>query len=230
MAHKHFSFALAALAALSTFASASAQAQIGAAVTADLGTTGAGVHLVVPMESTLNGRFGANYLKHDFEKRSGLVDYQLDGKLATFDALFDWYVIPHSSFRLTGGIVYNGTRFKALGTPSASGSFIFNGTTYAANDLGALKGEVSFRRAAPYIGIGWGNALNPNKRWNFHADIGAFHQGKGRVDLIAYGCTSSQTFCKQLASDVNVEELRLQKEVSDYKIYPVLRAGISYNF
>ncbi|MFN3792452.1 hypothetical protein [Massilia sp.] len=225
MALKHSLLAAAVFAA-----SASAQAQVGAALTADLGTTGAGVHLVVPMESTLNGRFGANYLKHDFDKRSGLVDYKLDGKLATFDVLFDWYVIPHSSFRLTGGILYNGTRFKALGTPSASGSFTFNGNTYSTGDLGALKGEVNFRRAAPYIGIGWGNALTPNKRWNFHADLGVFHQGKARVNLIAYGCTGSQTFCKQLASDVNVEELRLQEQVSDYKIYPVLRGGVSYSF
>lgn len=225
MALKHSLFALAALTA-----SISAQAQVGAAVTADLGTTGAGVHLVVPMESNLNGRFGANYFKHDFEKRSGLVNYKLDGKLATFDVLFDWYVVPNSSFRLTGGVLYNGTRFKALGTPSASGSFSFNGTTYSTTDLGALKGEVNFRRAAPYIGIGWGNALTPNKRWNFNADIGAFHQGKGRANLIAYGCTTSVAFCSKMASDVNVEELRLQEEVSDYQIYPVLRAGISYSF
>lgn len=225
MALKHSFFALAALAA-----SMSAQAQVGAAVTADLGTTGAGFHLVVPMESNLNGRFGANYFKHDFEKRSGLVDYKLDGKLATFDVLFDWYVIPHSSFRLTGGILYNGSRFKVLGVPATNGSFNFNGINYLAADFGALKGEVNFRRAAPYIGIGWGNALTPNKRWNFNADIGVFHQGKARVNLIAYGCTTNVTFCKQLANDVNIEELRLQEEVSDYKIYPVLRAGISYSF
>lgn len=225
MALKHSVFAFAAL-----VLGASAQAQIGAALTADLGTTGAGFHLVVPMETTLNGRFGANYFKHDFERRSGLVDYKLDGKLATFDLLFDWYVIPQSSFRLTGGLVYNGSRFQAEGVPAANGSFAFNGTTYSTTDVGSLKGEVKFRRAAPYIGIGWGNALTPNKRWNFHTDIGAFWQGKARVNLIAVGCTTSNTVCRQLASDVNVEELRLQEEASDFQVYPVLRASISYSF
>jgi hypothetical protein len=234
MALKHthyparFAHLVAALAALAT--AASAQAQVGAAVTADLGTTGAGVHLVVPMERNLNGRFGANYFKHDFEKRSGLVDYKMDGKLATFDVLFDWYVIPQSSFRLTGGLVYNGTRFKAVGVPAASSSFTFNGNTYSTTDIGRLEGDVTFRRAAPYIGIGWGNALTPNKRWNFAADIGAFHQGKAKVNLIPYGCTTSNTVCRQLASDVAVEEVRLQEEASDFKVYPVLRASISYSF
>lgn len=225
MKRKHTLFALAAV-----ITGASAHAQVGAAVTADLGTTGAGLHLVVPMESNLNGRFGANYFKHDFDKRSGLVDYKLDGKLATFDVLFDWYVVPNSSFRLTGGVLYNGTRFNAVGVPGAGGKFTFNGNSYATTDIGSLKGDVTFRRAAPYIGIGWGNALTPNKRWNFGADIGAFYQGKAQVNLIAFGCTTSNTVCKQLASDVNLEELRLQEEVSDYKVYPVLRASVSYSF
>lgn len=225
MALKHTLLALALLTV-----GASAQAQVGAAVTADLGTTGAGFHLVVPMESTLNGRFGANYFKHDFEKRSGGVDYKFDGKLATFDMLFDWYVVPQSSFRLTGGLVYNGSRFKATGVPSAANTFSFNGKSYSTTDIGTLKGDVTFRRAAPYIGIGWGNALSPNKRWNFATDIGAFWQGKAKVNLIAYGCTTSNAVCGQLARDVAVEEVRLQDEASDYKVYPVLRASISYSF
>lgn len=225
MALKHTLFALAAITM-----GASAHAQLGAAVTADLGTTGAGLHLVVPMERNLNGRFGANYLKHDFDKRSGLVDYKFDGKLATFDVLFDWYLISQSSFRLTGGLVYNGTRFKAVGVPSASGSFSFNGNTYSTSDIGRLEGDVSFRRAAPYIGIGWGNALTPNKRWNFATDIGAIYQGKAQVNLIPRGCTTSNAVCGKLASDVAVEELRLSEEASDYKVYPVLRASITYNF
>lgn len=231
MVSKHTHLAPGALLALAAFAvSGSAQAQLGAAVTADLGTTGAGVHLVVPMESYLNGRFGANYFKHDFEKRSGLVDYKLDGKLATFDVLFDWYVVPHSSFRLTGGLLYNGSRFDAVGVPGAGGKFTFNGNTYATTDIGSLKGDVTFRRAAPYIGIGWGNALTPNKRWNFGADIGAFWQGKARVNLIPYGCTTSNAVCGKLAKDVAVEELRLQDEAADFKVYPVLRASVSYSF
>jgi len=221
---KHTVFAFAALVAAS-----SAYAQVGAAVTADLGTTGAGLHLVVPMESNLNGRFGANYFKHDLDKRSGLVDYKLDAKLATFDVLFDWYVVQNSSFRLTGGLVYNGTKAKVQGVP-AGGKFTFNGNTYSTTDIGVLKGDVTFRRAAPYLGIGWGNALTPNKRWNFNTDIGAIYQGKPQVNLIPLGCTTSNAVCGKLATDVAAEELRLADDVSSFKFYPVLRASISYSF
>ena len=222
---KHTLFALAALTI-----GASAHAQLGAAVTADIGTTGVGFHVVVPMESNLNGRFGANYFRHDLDQRAGLVNYHLDGKLQTFDVLFDWYAVPQSSFRLTGGVLYNGTRFNATGKPAVNGSFSFNGTTYSTTDIVSLEGDVTFRRAAPYIGIGWGNALNPNKRWNFSADLGAFYQGKAQVNLIPRGCTTTNAVCGKLARDVAVEELRLSEEASDYKVFPVLRASISYNF
>lgn len=228
MASKHIVFPFAALAAFA--ASSAAQAQVGAAVTADIGTTGVGVHLVVPMESTLNGRFGINYFKHDFDKRSGLVDYHMDGKLQTYDVLFDWYLMSQSSFRVTGGLMYNGTRFNAKGKAAGDGKFTFNGNTYTAADVGTLNGEVTFRRAAPYLGIGWGNALTPNKRWNFSSDIGVFYQGKARVNLVSLGCTTSNAVCGALARDVNVEELRLSEEASDFKVYPVLRASVSYSF
>ncbi len=225
MSLKHTVFAAAAL-----LAGACAHAQVGVALTADIGTTGAGFHIVVPMETRLNGRFGANYFKHDFDKRSGLVDYHLDGKLQTFDVLFDWYLRPQGSFRLTGGIMYNGSRFNATGKPSADGVFTFNGVQYGGTDIGTLQGEVTFRRAAPYLGIGWGNALSPDKRWNLSADLGAFYQGKATVNLIPFGCTTSNAICGQLARDVALEEVRLAGEASDFKVYPVLRASVSYSF
>src|SRR4051794_25982063 len=107
MSLKHTALALAA----GMLAAASAQAQI--AITADLGTTGAGAHLVVPMESYLNGRFGINYLQHDFSKTSDSVKYDLKGKLQTVDVLFDWYLRESSPLRVTGGLVYNGSKFDA---------------------------------------------------------------------------------------------------------------------
>jgi hypothetical protein len=215
---------VAAALALAAVLAVPAQAQVG--VTLDAGTTGAGLHLVVPMETYLNGRFGVNYFKHELDKRSGNVDYELQ----TYDVLFDWYVRPGTNFRLTGGVVYNGTRFDAVGQPNSGGKFTLNGNEYTAADVGVLSGTVNFRKAAPYLGIGWGNALNPNKRWNFSADLGAYYQGNARVNLVSRGCTVSQAVCTALARDVAAEELRLAEDASDFKFYPVLRASISYNF
>jgi opacity protein-like surface antigen len=225
MSPKHLACALAAI-----LATASAHAQVGMAVTADLGTTGAGVHLVVPMESDLNGRFGINYLKHDTTTHSGGIAYDAQAKLQTFDVLFDWYVLANSRFRLTGGVVYNGNEISGRARPEGDGFYHINGRRYLPSDVGTLDGKVDFQKAAPYIGIGWGNALSPNRRWNFNADLGAFYQGKAHVNLVSRGCTSSPVTCIVLARDVAAEEARLSDELSDHKFFPVLRASVSYSF
>jgi hypothetical protein len=216
------------LAGACLLAAGAAQAQVGA--TLDLGTTGVGAHLVLPLAPALNGRVGLNYFKHDFTKRSGQVDYDLDGKLQTVDALLDWYPKAGSNFRLTGGVLYNNTRFDATASPDQLGSFSLNGTRYSAADVGVLVGKVDFRKAAPYVGIGWGNALNRERGWSFGGDLGVFYQGSARVSLRSVNCTVLSALCQRLAQDVAAEEARLADEASDYKVYPVLRASLSYRF
>lgn len=227
MSHPRLAPTLAGLLS-SLLAAGSAQAQVGASL--DLGTTGVGAHLAFGFSPSLNGRLGVNYFKHDFTKRSGRIEYDLDGKLQTVDALLDWYPRAGSSFRITGGVFYNDTRFDALATPDLNGTFTLNGRPYTAADVGVLVGKVDFRKAAPYIGIGWGNALATERGWSFGGDLGAFYQGKARVSLRSVNCTVQTALCNQLAGDVAVEEARLADEASDYKVYPVLRASLSYRF
>ena len=227
MSYHRFSLAL-ALPALVAAGAAQAQTQVGAGV--DLGTTGAGAHLTFGLTPTLNARLGLNYFKYDFDKSTENVNYDLDGKLQTVNALLDWYPRAGSNFRLTGGVFYNDTRFDAVGTPSQSGTFRLNGTTYNAADVGQLVGKVDFRKAAPYLGIGWGNAFNVQRGWSFGADLGVFYQDEARVRLRSVNCTVQTVLCNRLAADVAGEEARLADEASDYKVYPVLRASLSYRF
>ena len=223
MFKKHIALAVAAL-----LVSAAAGAQVG--VTADLGSTGAGFHLVVPMETYLNGRFGVNAFHHDFNRTTNGVDYDIKGKLQTFDILFDWYLREGSSFHLTGGLVYNGNKFDATANPNQLGKFTLNGNTYSAADVGILSGRIEYRKAAPYLGIGWGNALAPARKWNVSADLGMFYQGKPNVQLASIGCTVSNAVCGALAKDVAAERVRLQDDADELKVYPVVRVSLGYRF
>lgn len=217
-----------ALALAALLFSAGASAQVG--ITADAGSTGAGFHLVVPMESYLNGRFGANYFKHDFDKTSNGIDYKVKGKLQTVDILFDWYLREGSPFRLTGGLVYNGNQGDVRANPNQLGKYTLNGTSYSTADVGILSGRIDYRKAAPYLGIGWGNALAPSSRWSVNTDLGFFYQGNPNVKLASVGCTTSQALCTALARDVAAEQLRLRSDVNGFKVYPVLRASLGYRF
>ncbi len=206
----------------------SAQADV--AVTADVGTTGVGVHLVVPMEKTLNGRFGANAFNYSKGERAGSINYDTKTKLRSFDVLFDWYLFSQPQLHATAGIIYNGSKVNAIARPEADGKYLINGRPYTAADVATLSGSVEYHKAAPYLGIGWGNPLTSAKTWSFTGDLGVMYQGKSRSRLASIGCTTSILVCSVLSRDVGAEKPRFQDELKSYSAFPVLRVGLAYRF
>lgn len=206
-----------------------AQAQV--AVSADIGSTGVGAYLIVPMETTISGRFGVHTLNRSKDQSAGSVQYGTKASLRTADILFDWFALEDSGFRMTAGVVYNGNKLEASGRPNEDGNYRINGKTYSAADVGTLNGLVEFRRAAPYFGLGWGNPLAiTKKKWHLVGDLGVFVQGPPKVKLVSLGCTTSQTVCRALATDVAAERARFEDEIDFAKIYPVARIGVAYRF
>jgi len=200
------------------------------AVSLDAGTTGLGAHLTAPLAASVNVRAGMNYLSHSFERNVNGLDYHLKLKLHTVDLLADWYVIPASRFHVTGGAVYNGSKFDALALTDSSGNYRVNGRTYPGALVGKVFGKVDFRKTAPYLGIGWGNAVGPGDKWGFQADLGALFQGKANVRLSNAGCTAIAAACAQLASDVAAQQASLADDLDSFRVYPVVRVGVSYHF
>jgi hypothetical protein len=207
------------------FAAGVAQAEV--AVTGDMGTTGVGVHLSVPVQPNVNARFGVNAMNYSYSDNTSDVDYDFKLKLQTFDALLDWFPAG-GGFRLSGGVVYNGNKVDARARSNSTGSYTFNGRTYTAADAGTVNGRIDFRKVAPYLGIGWGNALAKDKGWGFSADLGVLFQGAPRTSMTSSGCTLPD--CSQLQSDITAENRKLNDEVDSFKAYPVIRFGVSYKF
>lgn len=205
-----------------------AQAQI--AVTADVGTTGIGAHLIVPMEKTLNGRFGGHFFTYDKGDRFGSVNYDTKNKMRTFDVLFDWYVFNNSPLHATAGVMYNGSKISATAQPNADGGYIINGKPYTAKDVATLTGKIEYRKVAPYLGIGWGNPLTSKSAWSLTGDLGVYFQGKPKSQLASVGCVSGNVLCNALARDVAAHKPSFQADADSYKVYPVLRVGAAYRF
>ena len=199
-------------------------------LSAQFGTTGVGVQLVLPLRPQFNARLGVNALNYSDDANTADVDYDYDLKLRTFDALLDWHPTA-SAFRLTTGLVYNGNKLDVLARPRAGGSYVLGGTTYSVADVGVVNGRVDFRDVAPYLGIGWGNTASSAPGWGFSVDLGVMFQGTPRARLTPTGCSSLVPgLCDQFRRDVEREEAELRNELDDYKAYPVLRAGVNYRF
>jgi hypothetical protein len=215
------------LALVAGFSSVANATDVG--VTADIGSTGIGLHASYPIKSNLNARVGVNYLNYNYSGSTSQSDYDFKMKLQTFDALADYFPMDNG-FRITGGLVYNGNKIDASMKPKAGNSYVINGNTYDAAQAGAINGSIDFRKVAPYLGIGWGNAVAKNKGWGFSADMGVMFQGKPNSSLTSSGCTASAALCTQLTSDISAEQRNLDDKVKKFDAYPVLRVGASYHF
>lgn len=221
-------FAFALFAASTSAAFAQSQSEVG--ITGHFGTTGVGAHVTLPVSPSVDVRLGLGYLGYNYKGHTRDMNYELDLKANTYDALVDWYPMQGSAFRLTGGLSYNANQINARGKPSATGQYSIQGNQYNVSDVGTVSGKVEFNKVAPYLGIGWGRRLKDEKGWSFSTDIGVLVQGSPKTSLSASGCTASSAVCNQLASDVARENAALSSEMRKFKLYPVLRIGVSYKF
>ncbi|MDA8093666.1 MAG: hypothetical protein M0T84_07075 [Betaproteobacteria bacterium] len=201
-----------------------AQASDATAVGLKVGTLGYGIEGVRALSDTVNLRFGYNAYNWSKTKTSGGVSYDGTLKLESFDVLADWHPFGNG-FRFTGGVMYDNNKFDVSGQPS-SGAYTINGHTYSAAEVGSLNGSINWNNAAPYIGIGYGDAVAAGSPWTFMVDVGALYQGSASVSLTA----TNPTHNASLTSDVSASQSTLQSDLNSYKWYPVASIGVEYRF
>ena len=214
---------------VASIAAIAGAAQASTGVTVEAGSAGVGAHLSVALQERLNARVGLNYFNHNFTGDTTDAEYDFDMKLQTFDFLLDWFPTA-SQWRISAGAVVNGNEIKAVAKPAANGSYQFQGNTYDGKRAGRIDGDVAFNKVAPYLGIGWGNAVAMNKGWGFSSDLGVLFQGTPETTLVNTGCTAAAPMCAGLAASVAKESSKLNDEVKDFRLYPIIRLGVSYKF
>ena len=190
-----------------------------AAVTAKLGTLGLGVEGTFGLTEQFNARLGLN--KFDFDRTETIddIEYDLDLEWQTVSLLADWHPFGNS-FRFTAGIMSNGNELSGSSTAT---SLTIGDTTYPGV---GLEAKLDFDSTAPYLGVGWGNALSANKGWGFNVDVGVLFQGSGDVALTPTGAGAGLVD----PVDIAAEEQKFEDDIKDYKYYPVFSFGVSYKF
>lgn len=189
------------------------------AITAKLGTLGMGIEGTFGLTEQFNARLGLNRFDYDTNENISDIEYDLDLKLKSVSLLADWHPFG-SAFRFTAGLMSNGN--EVTGSSSSDGLTIGD-TFYPGIGLDA---KLDFDSTAPYLGIGWGNALAAGKGWGFNVDLGILYQGSGNVSLTPTGANASLVN----PSDVSLEEQRFEDDIKNYKYYPVFSFGVSYKF
>ncbi|NOY71516.1 MAG: hypothetical protein GXP14_03940 [Gammaproteobacteria bacterium] len=195
------------------------------AVAAKGGTLGLGVEATAGLLSDVNARVGFNTFGIAWNATEDGIAYEIDLELQTLTGFIDWHLFS-GGLRATVGLVANGNELKMKARSAAS--YDIGGTVYTPEDVGILTGVVGFNNVAPYLGIGWGNAVGADKNWSFAFDLGVLFQGSPEIKLSTTNglLTSNAIFQENLEQ----EKQQLEQDLNDFNLYPVLSLGLSYKF
>jgi hypothetical protein len=197
-----------------------------------ISSLGAGVEIATPVSRRSNVRTGFNMFIYDRDFRNDGVAYNGQLSLRSMQAVYDWFPFG-GSFHVGGGMLaYNGNRMKAnVSSPI---------TTGGTGNLSATgTARIEFRKVAPMFLVGWGNLLPRNgSRVSVPFEFGLVYHGQPRASLHLnnIACRPDDLSCLAVSSDPDVqngflaEQSKLRREVSSFKLYPVISVGLGYSF
>jgi hypothetical protein len=198
----------------------------GLALTGKGGTTGLGLELTSRLTDTANLRFGVNGYNLYSDRTESGVDYDGRFRLRSASLIGDLFPIQDSIFRLSAGVFYNDNRLDMTAKPRGGSTYEINGTIYPAATIGTLTGQLTFKKGAPYLGVGWGNAFAKPYGWNFVLDVGAMYQSRPKFRL-----TTDSTVCNAACqADIAAEQADAEADLRSFRWYPVVTAGAAYRF
>ena len=196
----------------------------GIAAGVKVGTLGLGADVTVRLHNRFNIRGNLNWLKFDTDGTVDDVDFTYGLDLSSYGGLVDFHPFA-GGFRISGGFLFGSNNTSLDGKLSDEQKI--GDHTYTPEQIGTLSGNVKFdRNPAPYLGIGFGNAVDENQAFSFIFDIGVALQSY-EVELTANGAASQSA---QFQQDLAELEKEVQDTIDDWKIYPVLSFGFAYQF
>jgi hypothetical protein len=189
------------------------------------GTLGGGGEVNYTINPYFTARLGFNRYNYNYNATKQQINYDFTLQLKSYALLFDWHPFA-GVFHVTAGYFSNKNDVLGLGQPQ-NGSYVINGDTYSASQVGTLMGSITFNAGAPYLGIGWNSLGTTHTGLGFEFDLGALFQGSPTAKLSANGSLSNNP---QFQSDLAAEQAKLQNDVNFFKIYPAVNVGLSYRF
>ena len=192
------------------------------AVSGKGGTLGFGGELTAGLATDINARVGVNGLDFDFDDQEiEDVTYKVGVDLSSVSALVDWYIFD-DPFHLTGGFINMNNKINLDARPTNSVEIGDN--TYTPAEIGTLTGKAEIDGLSPYLGIGWGNPMQSNRRWGFTMDLGVAFTDSPDVSLSATGMAAG------LPEDIEIERRKIEDDLDFIRIYPVFSLGLFIRF
>lgn len=207
------------------------------------GTLGVGGQVAVRVLGPLNVRAGFSGFGIGYNFSNDGINYsarlRLEGAPATVDFFFF-----HGMHLSGGALLYDGNRITGAASVSSGTTFSLNSVTYESSAAQPITGSVgvTFRKAAPLAGIGFGNLVPRGRRhWSITTDFDVAYSGSpsAALSLTGLACppgVTSGSACLNAATNSTIqsnvvgEQASINSKMHFFKIYPVLSLGFGYAF
>jgi hypothetical protein len=203
----------------------------GWAITPEIGTLGIGASVTRSITPNFNARVGINAFGVGADITATDVTYEADLSLSNISTLIDYHPAKNSGFRLTGGLIFQDNSLKGTGRPT-NNTITVGGETYTVNVLESVDAELTFANSvAPYLGLGWGNAVQQGRGFGFSFNLGVMFSGSPKIGVTpTFGPDATPENRSQINNSIEQERRDLESDLDWLNIYPVLSLGISYQF
>lgn len=208
-----------------------AQAQDGRfAIGPQIGTTGVGIEAQFKVSDRITLRGGFDSLQFDAEVDGDDILY--DGELDfTTGGVFADLHPTGGAFFLTAGVYFGDRQISVSGTPAPGTTVEIGDDTFTAEQVGTLNGEMDFGGTAPLVGLGWNNTFTASRRWGFKFMAGAAFGSDPDATLTRTGGSALSTADQaRIDAELRAEELEIEEEADDFKVFPVVQLGVAYRF
>ena len=193
-----------------------------------ISTLGGGLEVAQGLTPWLGLRAGANYFTYGYEATESGNDYDFDLELKSFGLFADIHPFKQA-FRISIGFLINGNGVNGTASLATGEKFELDGTEYQL--IGNSAGiDLSYNTFAPYAGIGWDTTFGDDDNWGFVFDLGVVYSGSPELAISAAVNSTNQTIIDQFEEDKNKEITQLQDDLNQFEFWPVLSAGIVYQF
>lgn len=190
---------------------------------ASISSAGPGVSFTVSLNNSLLIKLGAEYLafQYPFTFEENDINYAADLSFRTGNVSLTGDYYYYRALFISAGAGFNFFQPDVAG--AAAADWKYGDIFIPAADIGEFNFNIQPTwRVSPYLGAGIGRKFSRKGRVSFSAEAGAFYMGPPKVEIEASGLLAPT------ASEEHKHKERLEAQFSAWRLYPVIRMGLSF--